>query len=53
MIWLIIVIPVVIVCGIAIYYEKKTGAVPPDTNKGNHNVESITSNSDKGNFDGL
>ncbi|MFD1736328.1 hypothetical protein ACFSCX_07095 [Bacillus salitolerans] len=53
MIWLIFVIPVVIICSIAIYFEKKSGAVPPDTNKGNHNAETIASNNDKNNFGGL
>ncbi|UGB28904.1 hypothetical protein [Metabacillus sp. B2-18] len=40
MIWLIFLIPLSIVITFAIYFDKKTGAVPPDVNKGNHNVES-------------
>ena len=33
MIWLYILIPVVILGGIAIYFEKKSGATPPDERK--------------------
>ncbi|MCM3410410.1 hypothetical protein [Metabacillus litoralis] len=40
MIWLLFLIPLSIVITLAIYFDKKTGAVPPDVNKGNHNVES-------------
>ena len=42
MIWLIFLIPLSILIIISIYFSKKTGAVPPDVNKGNHNVESDT-----------
>ncbi|MFD2214633.1 hypothetical protein [Metabacillus endolithicus] len=40
MIWLLFLIPLSIVITLALYFDKKTGAVPPDVNKGNHNVES-------------
>lgn len=40
MIWLLFLIPLSIVITLAIYFDKKTGAVPPDVNKGNYNVES-------------
>ncbi|MBO1514176.1 hypothetical protein [Metabacillus bambusae] len=33
MIWLYFLIPVVIIGGIAIYFEKKSGMTPPDENK--------------------
>ncbi|MEQ2528390.1 hypothetical protein WMO40_17020 [Bacillaceae bacterium CLA-AA-H227] len=33
MIWLYISIPVVIIGGIAIYFEKKSGMAPPDESK--------------------
>ena len=33
MIWLYILIPVFIIGGIAIYFEKKSGMIPPDENK--------------------
>ncbi|WP_163102189.1 hypothetical protein [Peribacillus alkalitolerans] len=32
MIWLYFLIPVVIIGGIAIYFEKKSGMTPPDEN---------------------
>ena len=32
MIWLYILIPVVIIGGIAVYFEKKSGMIPPDEN---------------------
>lgn len=32
MIWLFFLIPVVIIGGIAIYFEKKSGMTPPDEN---------------------
>ncbi|WP_449620428.1 hypothetical protein [Robertmurraya sp. Marseille-Q9965] len=33
MIWFCILIPVVIIGGIVIYFEKKSGMVPPDESK--------------------
>lgn len=42
MIWLIFLIPLGILCTVAIYFSKKTGAVPPDVNQGNHNIETET-----------
>ncbi|WP_226671087.1 hypothetical protein [Metabacillus litoralis] len=42
MIWLIFLIPLSILVTFALYFSKKTGAVPPDVKKGNHNIESET-----------
>ncbi|WP_157951014.1 hypothetical protein [Peribacillus acanthi] len=32
MIWIYILTPVIIIAGIAIYFEKKSGMTPPDEN---------------------
>ena len=33
MIWLYMLIPIVLIGGIAVYFEKKSGMIPPDENK--------------------
>lgn len=33
MIWLYLLIPIVVIGGIAVYFEKKAGMIPPDENK--------------------
>jgi hypothetical protein len=52
MIWLIFIIPLAIICGIAIYFSKKTGAIPPDTNTGNHNIETLAERNNLNNSGG-
>ncbi|WP_433750641.1 hypothetical protein [Falsibacillus pallidus] len=42
MIWLIVGAPVLLMISISIYFSKKSGAVPPDVNQGNKNIESDT-----------
>ncbi|MEH7120003.1 hypothetical protein V7128_21655 [Neobacillus vireti] len=33
MIWFIILAPVMILCGIAVYFDKRNGSTPPDERK--------------------
>jgi hypothetical protein len=39
MIWLYIFLPVIILGGIAIYFEKKSGATPPDVSTLTNKIE--------------
>jgi|GEM_PF-1378114 len=42
MIWIYILIPVVIIGGIAVYFEKKSGMIPPDENNQAEKLGEIT-----------
>ncbi|KMJ57455.1 hypothetical protein AB685_15675 [Bacillus sp. LL01] len=44
MIWLFIIVPIAILIGITIFWDKKNKGMnhPPDVNKGNKNIESET-----------
>ncbi|WP_156288586.1 hypothetical protein [Oceanobacillus salinisoli] len=47
MFWLYIIIPIAIIGGIAVYFEKKSGMTPPDENKQKDHLVQVLNQNEK------